>query len=101
MITLRDLPIEKLPLSKLPFYHRHDVHNPLKCKSFIRLGDVKRGGNEPYCFTEEKQCAGRVCRVLAPKDYQEDLLVIRDDGTVWKIWLGAFTEAARLEIVPD
>lgn len=101
MKTFGSLPIKPLPLSNLPFYHRHDVWSTLQCKSFVQFGAVKRGGNEPYCYAEEKQCAWHVCRALGAKSYNNEVLVVRDDGTVWKVCLDAFEEAHRLEIIND
>lgn len=94
-----ELPVEQIKLSDLPFFHRHDLRYPLECKSLIRCGAVKRGGNEPYCYTQEKQCAGHICRVYAPQRTYETAEVVRDDGTVWRLWLPAFQEVVRLEVV--
>lgn len=57
--------------------------------TYVRLGEVIRSVN-PYFGTEEKQCSGHICRVLCPNKTYDEALVIRDDGTVWKIWLSNF-----------
>ena len=88
-------PDVEVAAKEMPFYFRseHPTGN-----TYIWCGEVKRGGNEPYCFTEEKQCANHFCRVLMPENVIENALVIRDDGTVWKIWLPAFVEWNLLNI---
>jgi len=92
-----ELPIKKMKLSEIPFYHRHGA--AMGWNSFIYCGSVKRGGNEPYCYPEEKQVAGHVCRVLGTKEkIFNKATVIRDDGTVWIINFDCFTEIYRIEI---
>lgn len=91
------LPIEDVKLADIPFYHKDAAR--MGSTALIRCGAVKRGGNEPYCYTEEKQCAGHVCRVLAPDSVISTALVIRDDGTVWKIDLRNFEEATRINVI--
>ena len=92
------IPTDKVCVSELPFYFRHGLRFPSLCKDLIRLGAVKPGANEPYCYTEEKQCAGRICRVLMPSKVIDRCTVIRDDGTVWGITLSCFDEVYRLEV---
>ncbi len=96
-MTFSELPIENIELADMPFYFR--------CKNtgnaYIRCGEVHRGGNEPYCYTEEKQCAGHVCRVICPDKTIDHCTVIRDDGTVWQIWLSNFKTVTRLKIRGD
>jgi hypothetical protein len=94
-MTLATLPIERIALADLPFYFRagHPMGNV-----YVHCGQVKRGGNEPYCYAEEKQCAGHVCRVLAPGRVIDRCCVIRDDGTVWQIHLSNFVDVTRLEL---
>ncbi len=96
-MILNELPIEEITLAELPSYWRVGSRYP-QGNTYIRCGEVKRGGNEPYCFPKEKQCAGRICRVLRPEKTFEQATVIRDDGTVWRIWLPAFKNVSRLEI---
>lgn len=93
-MTLRALPVKEISLEEMPFYfRRRNTWNV-----YIKCGNVKRGGNEPYSYPEEKQCAGHVCRVLCPRKTYYEALVIRDDGTVWKINLSAFQEVYRITI---
>lgn len=92
------LPTEQIAVDALPFYFRHNLRFPSLCKDLIRLGAVKRGSNEPYCYTEEKKCAGQICRVLMPSKVIDRCTVIRDDGTVWRILLSSFEEVYRLEV---
>lgn len=91
----QNLPVEQITVAEMPFYHQTGAQNGC---AYIRCGAVKKGGNEPYCFTEEKQCAGHICRVLSPGKVTDSCLVIRDDGTVWKIRLSNFQEIVRLDI---
>lgn len=94
-MVLNELPIEEISLSGMPFYHRHGATHG---NTYIRCGQVRRGGNEPYCFTEEKQCANHICRVLCPGKVFENATVIRDDGTVWQIWFSAFIDVRLLKV---
>lgn len=94
-MKLSDLPTEKVSISDIPFYHKRGAENG---NTYVRFGNVKRGGNEPYCYTEEKQCQGRICRVLIPDAVIDKAMVIRDDGTVWNIWLSNFQEVHLLKI---
>jgi len=86
----------KMRVEDMPFYHRSGAENG---NTYISLGSVKKGGNEPYCYTQEKQCAGHICRVLAPEKVTDKALVIREDGTVWDIWLSNFEYWELIEIV--
>lgn len=95
----QSMPVQQIPVAELPFYFRNGLRFPSLCKSLIRLGAVKRGGNELYCYTEEKQCAGCICRVLMPDRVIDRCTVIREDGTVWGISLSHFEEAYRLEVL--
>ena len=95
-MTFQQLPVKKIPLAELPSYWRVGSKFP-RGMAYIECGQVRKGGNEPYCYTEEKQCAGHICRVLTPEKVYENAVVIRDDGTVWKLWLPAFLELSRLE----
>lgn len=99
-MKLSELPVERIPLAELPSYWRIGSHFP-KGNTYIRCGEAKRGGNEPYCYPEEKQCAGHICQVLRPQKVFDTALVIRDDGTVWNLWLPAFKEIALLGIGDD
>lgn len=95
-MTYNELPVEDIKLEDIPLYHK-DVAR-MGSSSLIKCGDVKRGGNEPYCYVEEKQCAGHICRVLSPDKTYQSALVIRDDGTVWKIDFSCFEEVYRINI---
>lgn len=87
MVSMKNRgPDEGLALSKMPFYFRH---RNAAWNTYVRLGEVIRSVN-PYFGTEEKQCSGHICRVLCPNKTYDEALVIRDDGTVWKIWLSNF-----------
>lgn len=100
MTTLNNLPVKEIALSDLPNYFRiTNIPGAARDNTFIQCGSVRRGGNEPYCFTEEKQCSGHVCRVLSPEKVIESALVIRDDGTVWKICLSCFEQVELLKVI--
>ena len=90
--------ITNIKISEMPFYHRTGAKNG---NTYIRLGNYVPGGNEPYCFAQEKQCANHICRVLAPEKTVLNALVIRDDGTVWKIYLKQFRTVELLNIQED
>lgn len=47
----------KMRAEDMPFYHRQGAENG---NTYVSFGKVKMGGNEPYCYTEEKQCAGHI-----------------------------------------
>lgn len=96
-MKLNELPIEEITMEELPSYWRIGSRFP-KGNTYIRCGNVRKGGNEPYCYPEEKRCAGHICRVLRPEKTYDKALVIRDDGTVWTIWLPAFEKVKLLKI---
>ena len=96
-MKLSELPINEIRLEDMPFYFRR----PNTGSTYIMCGPVKRGGNEPYCYAQEKQCSGHVCRVLYPDKTFDKALVIRDDGTVWSVWLSTFQEVHLLKIHDD
>lgn len=86
----------KIKISEMPFYHRRGAENN---KTYVQLGKVKQGGNEPYCFPQEKQCEGHICRVLIPENAIDRVNVIREDGTIWDILLSNFVTWSLIEIV--
>lgn len=96
-MILYELPTEEITFAELPGYWRIGSRFP-RGNTYIKCGEVKRGGNEPYCYPEEKQCAGHVCRVLRPERTFGRATVIRDDGTVWQIQLSAFKDVRLLKI---
>ncbi len=85
----------KMRVEDMPFYHRRGAENG---NTYVSFGKVKRGGNEPYCYTQEKQCAEHICRVLTPEKVIDKAVVIREDGTVWDIWLSNFESWELIEI---
>ena len=95
-MTLSTLSTKQFTAADLPPYFRGPGS---RYNTFIACGDVKRGVNEPYCYTEEKQCAGHICRVLRPEKTVDAATVIREDGTVWQIRLSNFKQVDRLEII--
>jgi hypothetical protein len=99
-MRLQELPVETITFMELPSYWRIGSVAP-KGNTYIRCGEVKRGGNEPNCYAQEKNCAGHICRVLKPESTYDKALVIRDDGTVWDLWLPAFKELHLLKIGGD
>ena len=86
----------KIKLCDMPFYHRNGAENR---KTYIQLGKVKKGGNEPYCFTQEKQCERHICRVLVPEKVIDKAGVILEDGTYWIIYLSNFISWSLIEII--
>ena len=65
----------------------------------FKCGPVKKGGNEPYCYTQEKQCAGHICRRVGKGD--DTIHVVRDDGTCWTISLSNFETITPLKVIVD
>lgn len=96
-MKLNELQVKEINLTDMPFYFRRSNTG----NTYIMCGSVKIGGNEPYCYTQEKQCAGHICRVLCPAKTFDKSLVIRDDETVWDIWLSNFQEVHLLKIRDD
>lgn len=96
-MKLSELQVKEINLEDMPYYFRRSNTG----NTYIMCGTVKRGGNEPYCYTQEKQCAGHVCRVLCPTKAFDYITVIRDDGTVWSVWLSNFQELYLLKIRDD
>lgn len=94
-MKLSELPVEEIGIEDMPFYHKRGAENG---NTYVRFGKVKRGSNEPYCYAEEKQCQEHICRVLTPDLVFDKALVIRDDGTVWKVWLSNFQEVHLLKV---
>lgn len=93
---INDLQTEAVKLENIPFRFRTSAQNG---GIFIRCGKVRRGGNEPYCYTKEKCCAGHICRVFG-KPHEGKYCVDRDDGTAWSIDLAVFEDIARLIVNP-
>lgn len=98
MVKLDNMVEESINWSAMPLYFRSSSPKSYNGCTYIKCGEVKRGGNEPYCFTEEKRCAGHICRILCPEKTMDKALVIRDDGTMWSIWLSNFKELILLEV---
>lgn len=96
-MKLSELQVKEINLADMPFYFRRSNTG----NTYIMCGPVKHGGNEPYCYAQEKQCTGHVCRVLCLKKTFDKALVIRNDGTVWDIWLSNFQEVHLLKIRDD
>lgn len=94
-MKLSDLPIKSIQLSDMPFYHKSGAMNG---NTYVQFKEVKIGGNEPYCYVQEKACQNHICRVLRPKTVYDKCTVIRDDGTVWTVHLSNFQEAYLLQI---
>lgn len=94
-MRLSELRVEEISIEEMPFYHKRGAENG---KTYVRFGNVKRGGNEPYCYVEEKQCQGHICRVLMPDVVFDRAMVIRDDGTVWSVCLSNFQEVHLLKV---
>lgn len=104
MIALQDLPIRKIKLEDMPTYFRFGAFSKksvaeMNANVFIQCGAVKPGGNESYCYAQEKECAGHICRVLRPERTISHVLAIRDDGTVWDFELSPFQMVERIEVI--
>lgn len=99
LVTLMTIPEEIVKVNTMPNYFRHrGLPESIYYGVYLRLGEVKKGGNEPYCYTEEKQCAGHIVRVLAPSQFITRGMVERDDGTLWVICLEPFNEVYRVYV---
>lgn len=101
MVALKDLPVKEIRLEDVPLYLRRAAENGA---TLIECGAVKRGGNEPYCYTQEKCCSGHICRVIGSFDYnkcREKVEVDRDDGTAWGILLEPFETVTRLTVAKE
>jgi len=83
-----------MKIDELPFYHKAAAQNGA---TLILPGEVVKIGNTK-AYVEENQCSGRICRVLCPDKTFTSALVIRDDGTVWKIQLNLFESWQEIEI---
>ena len=85
-------------MADMPFYHRAGAKNG---NTYVRFGNVRKGGNESYCYAQEKQCAGRICRILAPEKAIFKATVIRDDGTAWEVLFENYESWERIEIIEE
>lgn len=96
-MRISELPIEEIDFEDMPnYFRRRNTGN-----TYIMCGPAKTGGNEPYCYVEEKQCAGHVCRVMCPEKVFDRATLLRDDGTVWTVWLSNFQDVRLLKISGD
>lgn len=94
---LSELPTEDMRLADVPLWHKNSVC--VGNTKLIRCGAVKRENNEPDCFPNEEQCAGRICRVIFQNRETHAVHVIRDEGGIWEIDLHNFEEVTRINVV--
>lgn len=73
----------------LPSYLRLVYPNKTKDGFAYKFGNVKPCSN-PYAFTEEKQMSGHYGICLKLSLIGNKSTFIRDDGTVWMIYMDAF-----------
>ena len=86
--------LKKEPFKWEDMYSYFRLGNSRYC-TFIKLSSVKECSN-PYAYIEEEPCQNHICRVLSPEKTYNEALVIRDDGTVWKIRLDCFKDVVLL-----
>lgn len=87
-----DISIIEMKLEEIPKFHRVAAVNR---RTHILLGNVKESMAE---FSQEKQCAGHICRVIAPEKTIDEAMVVREDGLVFNVWLKAFESVALIKI---
>lgn len=88
--------VVKMEVKDLPYYHRVGA---LRGNTYIKLGELKKSGNGNNAYVEERQCEGHICRVLSPETAVNGAMVVREDGTVWKIYLSNFISWDLIEII--
>lgn len=76
-----------------PKINRH----PAFFNTYAHFGDIIPSEN-PYFAPEERQVSKHFCKILAPESVADEALVIRDDGTVWKIRMRNFQKIEILNI---
>ncbi len=94
-MNFANLPVARIALNDMPFYHQSGARNGC---TYIYCGEVKPSGNGRNAYVEERQCSGHICRVLRPEKVVDLCTVIRDDGTVWQIYLSSFLSVTRLTV---
>ena len=87
-----DIEKAEMTLEQIPLYHKRAAQNG---KALIILGDVKKSNAD---FLQEKECAGHICRVIAPEKTFDEATVIREDGLVFTICLKAFESVKEIKI---
>lgn len=92
-----EMSVVEMCVCEMPFYFRSlwATYN-----TYVKFGAVKHSSN-PYFAPEEKQCAEHICRILCPEKTIDKALVIRDDGTVWSVYLSNFQAVTQIKVVKD
>ena len=99
---MRELPntiYMDFPFDDLPPYFRFvepkSNRHPAFFNTYAYFGDIIPSEN-PYFAPEERRVSKHICGILAPGSVVDEALVIRDNGTVWKIRMRNFR---RIEIL--
>ena len=87
----------KMKFKELPNYIRFAYPNKSKGGYCYKFGIVKDCSN-PYAFTEEKQMQGHFGIALKISLVGERCIFVRDDGTVWKVYLDNFVTVEKIII---
>lgn len=85
----------KMKFEDLPSYLRLAYPNKTKGGQAYKFGNVKSCSN-PYAYTEEKQMSGHygICLKLSLTGNKSTF--IRDDGTVWMIYMDLFENVENI-----
>lgn len=101
MIELSNTIHTDFSFDDLPPYFRivepKSNRHPAFFNTYAYFGDIIPLKN-PYFAPEERQVSKHICRILAPETVVDEVLVIRDDGTVWKIRMRNFRRIEILDI---
>lgn len=101
MLELPNAIYMDFPFDDLPPYFRlvepKSNRHPVFFNTYAYFGDIISSSN-PYFAPEERQISKHICRILAPESVVDKALVIRDDGTVWKIRMRNFQKIEILDI---
>ena len=87
----------KMKFKELPNYIRLGYPNKSMHGCCYKFGNVKDSPN-PYAFTEEKQMQGHFGIALKISLTGGKSLFVRDDGTVWSVYLDNFVTVEKIII---
>lgn len=84
----------EIPRANMPSYFRlTNITNAIMNNTFAIFGKVKGRA------VEESLVSGRICKILSPNTVMNKATVIRDDGTVWTIYLDNFESWKLIKVV--
>ncbi len=87
----------KMKFKELPYYIRLAYPNKSMDGCCYKFGNVKDCSN-PYAFIEEKQMQGHFGIALKISLVGNSSTFVRDDGTVWIIYLDNFVTVEKIII---